>query len=64
MTHEGAMMAPPHAGMVAYRRETCHGHEWAHASFPPMILVSISSSGVKVRIPVNADDRKVHVHAE
>lgn len=54
-THSGLMMAPPQAGMEAKRRETCQGHEWAQASWPPMIRVSTSCSGLKARTPASSE---------
>lgn len=47
-------MAPPQAGMVVKRRDTCHGQEWAQASTPPMILTSISCFGMKDRTPARS----------
>ncbi len=52
ITHPGSRTAPPQAGISEYCRETCHGHECAHASRPPMILLSSSSfSGINTRTP-------------
>ncbi len=52
ITHRRSRMAPPQAGISEYCRETCHGHECAHASCPPIIRLSSSSfSGINARTP-------------
>lgn len=61
MTHSGPMMAPPQAGIEANLNETCQGHECAQASWPPMILDSISCSGTKDRMPDRSTDRILHI---